>query len=220
MSLFKAYDLRGKVPEDLNEDIAYKIGRAYTQLYNPKTVAVGYDIRNESVSISNALMKGLTEGGANVTNIGLCGTEEVYFATFHQKLDGGIMVTASHNPKGHNGMKLVGPEARPISGDTGLQDIKALVEEASFPEVSDQGQISEDFSKNAFVEHLLSYVDLSALKPLKIVANPGNGGANRSTGQSSDLYCRHLSAFVIKRSWLCTMSCRTCSRFGKRLSAL
>lgn len=177
MSLFKAYDLRGKVPEDLNEDIAYKIGRAYSQLYNPKQVAVGYDIRNESPSITNALINGLNDGGTDVMDIGLCGTEEVYFATFHNKLDGGIMVTASHNPKGHNGMKLVGPEARPISADTGLQDIKALVESADFSELSTKGTTTKNTSKQAFIEHLLSYVDVSSLKPLKIVANPGNGGA-------------------------------------------
>lgn len=177
MPLFKAYDLRGKVPEDLNEEIAYKIGRAYTQIYSPKKVSVGFDIRNESPSISNALMSGLIDGGCDVMNIGLCGTEEVYFATFHNKLDGGIMVTASHNPKGHNGMKIIGPEARPISSDTGLFDIRDLVENTSFEAPIHKGQIIKSPSKREYIEHLLSYIDISALKPLKVIANPGNGGA-------------------------------------------
>ena len=177
MSLFKAYDLRGKVPEDLNEDIAYKIGRAYAALYQPGTVAVGYDIRNESIAITEALSRGLTESGTDVFNIGLCGTEEVYFATFHHMLDGGIMVTASHNPKGHNGMKLVGPEAKPISDDTGLQDIKALVESGNFPESNTVGTVTNSPDKQAYIEHLLSYINLNNLKPMKIVVDPGNGGA-------------------------------------------
>ena len=178
MSLFKAYDLRGKVPEDLNEEIAYKIGRSFCEIYQPKTVAVGYDIRLESPMISDALMKGLVEGGAEVRNIGLCGTEEVYFATFNGQLDGGIMVTASHNPKGHNGMKLVKQQSRPISADTGLLDIKYLVESSDYSGVSDNlGSVQIDTDKSAYIEHLLSYIDLSCLKPLKIVVNPGNGGA-------------------------------------------
>ena len=110
-------------------------------------------------------------------NIGLCGTEEVYFATFFHQQDGGIMVTASHNPKGHNGMKLVGPEARPISADTGLLDIKALVEANNFPAPENQGTVTDRLSKADYIAHLLSYVDATKLKPLKIVANPGNGGA-------------------------------------------
>ena len=177
MALFKAYDLRGKVPEELNEDIAYKIGRAYTELYSPQKVAVGFDIRNESPAITSALIKGLLDGGTDVLNIGLCGTEEVYFATFHHKLDGGIMVTASHNPKGHNGMKLVGPEARPISADNGLMDIKALVEKDSFPKPTNPGQEDINEDKSAYIQHLLSYVNTGSLVPTKIVVNPGNGGA-------------------------------------------
>jgi phosphomannomutase/phosphoglucomutase len=178
MGLFKAYDLRGKVPEDLDTRIAYQVGRAYCERYNPQRVAVGFDIRTESPMISNALMQGLVDGGATVENIGLCGTEEVYFATFNGKLDGGVMVTASHNPKGHNGMKLVREESRPISQDTGLLDIKALVEKNEYSTPSEQtGSINIDPDKSSYIQHLLSYIDLTNLKPLKIVVNPGNGGA-------------------------------------------
>lgn len=178
MPLFKAYDLRGQVPDDLNEEIAYRIGRAYCEIYQPKTVAVGFDIREESPMISDALMKGLVDGGATVHYIGLSGTEEVYFATFHGNLDGGIMVTASHNPKGHNGMKLVREQSKPISGDTGLKDIENLVYGKDyFDAEKTTGSIELRADKTDYIQHLLSYIDLGQLKPLKIVANPGNGGA-------------------------------------------
>ena len=178
MPLFKAYDLRGQVPTDLNEEIAYRIGRAYCEIYQPSTVAVGFDIREESPSISDALMKGLVDGGATVHNLGMGGTEEVYFATFNGQLDGGIMVTASHNPKGHNGMKLVREQSKPISGDTGLKDIEKLVYGKDYFDTEGQpGSIEMHTDKTAYIQHLLGYIDQKQLKPLKIVANPGNGGA-------------------------------------------
>ena len=189
MSLFKAYDLRGKVPEDLNPDIAYRIGRAYAEIYDPRAVAVGFDIREESPAISNALMDGLTDAGVQVINIGLCGTEEVYFATFHGELDGGIMVTASHNPKGHNGMKLVRAESRPISGDTGLKEIEALVTSKKYSRKSKtKGAIKLLLQKDDYVSHLLNYIDRKSLTPIKIVVNPGNGGA----GPIIKLLAKHL----------------------------
>ena len=177
MSLFKAYDLRGSVPDEINEDIAYRVGRAFVHRYHCRSLAVGFDIRNESPSICSALIRGLTDAGANVTNIGMCGTEEVYFAVFHRKLDGGIMVTASHNPKGHNGMKLVGPEARPISSDNGLLEIRDLVEKNEFSNPPSTGRVQIDENKSSYINHLLGYLDIQQLRPLKIVANPGNGGA-------------------------------------------
>lgn len=125
---FKAYDIRGRLPDELNEDIAYRIGRAYAEYLQAKQVAVGYDIRLSSESLASSLRKGLIDGGSEVIDLGLVGTEEVYFATSHLNLDGGIMVTASHNPKEYNGMKLVREQSKPISGDTGLNDIKALVQ--------------------------------------------------------------------------------------------
>ena len=120
LNCFKAYDVRGRVPDQLNSDIAYRIGRAFAAEFSPKSVVVGFDIRLTSQELCAALSRGLTEGGANVTNIGQCGTEEIYFATSHLGCDGGIMVTASHNPADYNGMKFVGPGSLPISGDTGL----------------------------------------------------------------------------------------------------
>ena len=127
LSCFKAYDLRGSVPEQLNPVLAERIGRAYVEITGAKKVIVGYDIRLSSPEIAEALNSGLMAAGADVFDIGLCGTEYVYFATSHYGMDGGIMVTASHNPKNHNGMKMVGPESRPISSDNGLNDIRDRV---------------------------------------------------------------------------------------------
>ena len=126
ISCFKAYDVRGRVPDQINEDVAYRIGRAFVQFLGAKSVVVGHDIRLSSQALSDALVRGLCEQGADVIDIGLCGTEEVYFATFHLGVDGGIAVTASHNPMDYNGMKFVREGSRPISGDTGLKDIQAL----------------------------------------------------------------------------------------------
>ena len=139
ITCFKAYDIRGRVPEQLNEDIAYRIGRAFAALLSPGRVVVGFDIRLTSEALCTAVSRGLMEGGADVLNIGQCGTEEVYFATSHLKADGGIAVTASHNPKDYNGMKLVRENSRPISADTGLFDIKKLAEQSQFPEPEKTG---------------------------------------------------------------------------------
>jgi phosphomannomutase/phosphoglucomutase len=173
---FKAYDIRGQVPAQLNEDIAYRIGRALVAELQGKTFVVGQDMRLESPPLAAALMRGITETGADVIDIGLCGTEEVYFATSHYHADGGIMVTASHNPKGYNGMKLVREQSRPISGDTGLNDIRQRVEAGDLGvQATTPGNVREAFDKTAYVDHLLTYVDLSTLKPLKILSDPGNG---------------------------------------------
>ncbi|MDZ5739565.1 phosphohexomutase domain-containing protein [Pseudomonas asiatica] len=175
---FKAYDIRGQVPTDLNEDIAYRIGRALVAQLGGRSYVVGRDMRLESPSLSRAVMKGLSEGGADVIDIGPCGTEEVYFATSHYQADGGIMVTASHNPKGYNGMKLVREQSRPISGDTGLNDIRQRVETGDLGiRASCPGAVREAFDKTSYIDHLLTYIDLSALKPLKVLADPGNGAA-------------------------------------------
>ncbi len=125
---FKAYDLRGRVPEELNEEVAYRVGRAFVDFLSAKSVVVGHDIRLTSASLCDALVRGLTEAGADVVHIGQCGTEEVYFATFELGVDGGICVTASHNPMDYNGMKLVQRGSRPISNDSGLLDIREIAE--------------------------------------------------------------------------------------------
>lgn len=175
---FKAYDIRGSVPEELNEDIAYRIGRAFTGQFEARTVVVGRDTRMESPALAAALSRGLNDGGADVIDIGLCGTEEVYFQTFHRRVDGGIMVTASHNPKGYNGMKLVREQARPVSGDSGLHELRRRVQEGILsPHPSSVGGVTVRVEKDAYVEHLLGYIDRSVLRPLRIVANPGNGCA-------------------------------------------
>ncbi|MFT4582065.1 MAG: phosphomannomutase [Gammaproteobacteria bacterium] len=177
INCFKAYDVRGRVPEELNEEIAYRIGRAYATFVQPKLVCVGRDIRNSSAALSEALIKGLTDSGVNVLDIGVGGTEMSYFATFHKKLDGGIMVTASHNPPDYNGMKFVREQARPISADTGLLDIQGLAERNEFPEPGVRGEVTGVNVLEDYIAHLVSYVDRAALTPLKIVVNAGNGGA-------------------------------------------
>ena len=191
---FKAYDIRGRLPNQLNEDVAYRIGRAFAQFLKPKQVVVGQDVRPTSPALTAALMKGLTEGGADVLDIGLCGTEEVYFATSHAKADGGIMVTASHNPADYNGMKLVREESRPISGDTGLDKIRQLAESGEFDDPERTGQVTPYEHRVAYIRHLLSYIDASSLRPLKVVVNAGNGCA----GPLLDLLEKQLPLEIIK----------------------
>lgn len=179
LTCFKAYDIRGRVPDELNEDIAMRIGRAFAQVVQPKKVVVGQDIRLTSVAMKEALTRGLRAAGVDVDDIGLCGTEEIYHATFAGGYCGGIVVTASHNPKDYNGMKFVREGSQPISGDTGLFDIKALAEANQFSDAHTQGALTQiDFSE-AYKSHLLGYVDVEVYKPLKIVVNAGNGGAGR-----------------------------------------
>ncbi|PVY76895.1 phosphomannomutase [Tamilnaduibacter salinus] len=176
LSCFKAYDLRGRVPDQLNPELAERIGRAYVEVTGARRVIVGYDIRLSSPEIAGALSEGLMAAGADVFDIGLCGTEQVYFATSHYEMDGGIMVTASHNPKDHNGMKLVGPESRPISSDSGLNEIRDRVL-APFEEAPERGKQAFLNAQPAYIEHLLGYIDRDALTPMKLVVNAGNGGA-------------------------------------------
>ena len=191
---FKSYDVRGRIPDELNEDIARRIGRGYAEVINPGTVVVGHDIRLTSESIKAALVDGLREQGVDVFDIGQCGTEEIYFATAHLKVGGGICVTASHNPKDYNGMKFVRAESKPISGDTGLKEIQAKAEAHDFVPAATRGDYESVDTSVAYVDHLLSYVDLTALKPLKIVCTAGNGGAGRVV----DLLEPHLPFEFIK----------------------
>ena len=177
ISCFKAYDLRGRIPSELNDDVAYRVARGYAQFLTPKRVVVGRDIRLSSTELADAVCRGLTDSGVDVDDIGVCGTEGVYFATFDGGYDGGIMITASHNPPDYNGMKFVREQSKPISGDNGLKDIRGFAEQGEFPAPSRAGVRRPIDVQAAYVAHLLSYVDAGKLKPLKIVVNAGNGGA-------------------------------------------
>lgn len=177
LTCFKAYDVRGQLGEEINEDVAYRIGRAYGQALNAKTVSVGGDVRLTSESLKNAVARGLMDAGVDVLDIGLSGTEEIYFAAFHLDVDGGIEVTASHNPINYNGMKFVGKGARPITRENGLSEIQTLAETQDFAPISRIGSKMQKSILNDYVAHLLQYIDLSGLKPLKIVVNAGNGAA-------------------------------------------
>ena len=178
LTCFKAYDIRGRVPDELNENLAYRIGRAYGVFLRPRRVAVGYDVRLSSPALCAALANGLLDSGADVLDIGLCGTEEIYFATFEHRLDGGIMVTASHNPMDYNGMKLVREQAKPISGDNDLFAIRDLAAtDDDFTITRRRGALVQRPDKGDYLRHRLGYVDPGVLRPLKIVVNAGNGGA-------------------------------------------
>ncbi|CAO5674134.1 MAG: Phosphomannomutase/phosphoglucomutase [Holosporales bacterium] len=177
---FKAYDIRGKIPSELNTDLVYKIAKAYVTVFSARKIIIGRDGRLESPSIAQAFCQGVLDSGADVIDIGLCGTEEVYFHTFNQEalgVDGGVMVTASHNPKGYNGLKMVQKGALPVSTHQGLNAIHDLVVRDVFSSSSKAGSYQQQFDKSDYISHLLSYVANAPLKKLKIVANPGNGTA-------------------------------------------
>jgi phosphomannomutase len=206
LECFKAYDIRGRVPDQLNPALAELVGRAYAQLIHPKRVVVGHDVRFTSPQLGDALCRGLVDSGVDVTHIGLVGTEEVYYATFSLGLDGGVMVTASHNPREYNGMKFTRDKARPISADTGLRTMEAAVIEALRTEgkaragqpphgaTGPRGNVTHVDTRSSYVEHLLSYIDVERLRPLKVVVNAGNGGA----GPVVDLLERHLPFRFVK----------------------
>ena len=177
LTCFKAYDIRGKLGTELNEEIAYKIGRAYGQIYQPKTIVIGCDIRLSSEGLKQATIQGLTDAGVNVLDLGMTGTEEVYFGAFHLDVQGGIEITASHNPMDYNGMKLVRENARPISADTGLKEIQALAESGAFQAVEHKGTVQGYDILPEFVDHLLTYIRPEKIRPLKLVVNAGNGAA-------------------------------------------
>ena len=177
LTCFKAYDIRGKLGTELNEDIAYKIGRAYGQIYQPKTVVIGADVRLTSESLKQATIQGLNDAGVNVLDLGMTGTEEVYFGAFHLDVQGGIEVTASHNPMDYNGMKLVRENSRPISADTGLKEIQALAESGNFIDATQKGLVEKYNILPEFVDHLMTYIDPTKIRPMKLVTNAGNGAA-------------------------------------------
>ncbi len=194
ITCFKAYDIRGQIPNQLNTDIAYRIANATVEYLDAKTIVLGRDIRLSSEELADAVAAGINDAGADVLDIGLCGTEFVYFATGDLEADGGIMVTASHNPADYNGLKLVREESRPISGDTGLLDIQRLAEGDRRRKADTAGKRTDKDVAERYVDRLLSFVDLNDLKPLKIVCNAGNGGA----GMALDLLEPHLPFEFVK----------------------
>ena len=179
LTCFKAYDIRGQLGTELDEEIAYRIGRAYAEFLKPKNVVLGGDIRLTSVALKAALSEGIRDAGADVIDIGMVGTEEVYFATSHLEADGGIEVTASHNPIDYNGMKPIREGSRPVSSDTGLLDIKRLAEANEFSpiDMAKRGAYKQLSVLEAYLDHLFTYVDLSKIKPMRLVMNAGNGAA-------------------------------------------
>lgn len=177
-TVFGSNDVRGIYPEQLNEADAYNVGRAFCVVIKPHTIAVGRDVRLSSDSLKEAIVRGILDSGVNVLDIGQCGTEMVYFATFSMNLSGGIMITASHNPKEYNGIKFVREKAMPISCDNGLFEIRDIIGKKKFRRFSDsQGHYEQIDISGKYVQHLLSYVDTEIIKPFKIIANVGNGSA-------------------------------------------
>ena len=194
---FKAYDVRGRVPDELNEELAYSIGQAFAAAIKPQRVVIGHDIRLSSPALAAALAQGLAAAGVAVLDLGRCGTEEIYFATSHLGVEGGIIVTASHNPADYNGMKFVREGSRPISGDTGLKEIEQLAAAGQRLAAAQPGTITPADTRPAYIDHLLSYLDPAKLQPLTIVANPGNGCA----GAVIDALEQRLPFRFIKTQW-------------------
>ncbi|MBT8377775.1 MAG: phosphomannomutase [Ignavibacteria bacterium] len=175
---FKAYDIRGKVPSELNRELAYKIGRAYSKSINAKKIIVGWDIRKSSAEISQALINGIIDNGTNVIDIGLCGTEMIYFSTPHFNADGGIMITASHNPPEYNGMKFVKRDSVPVGYDSGLNEIEEMIVNNQLGEVSKtKGSIQKENVMSSFIENLSQFYDPNKIDFFKVVVNAGNGCA-------------------------------------------
>jgi phosphomannomutase len=195
-SIFKSYDIRGIYPQQLNEDIAYKLGRALVEYLKPQTIAVGRDVRLSSESLARAIIKGIIEEGAEVIDIGLCSTDGLYFAVGNFKYDGGVMITASHNPPEYNGMKVCKKDAVPLSGQEGLNKIKELVLKKNFPTVKKAGKITRRDIDQDYTSHVLSFVDKGKLKPFKIVIDAGNGIAGKIAPQVfRELPCKVIPLF-------------------------
>jgi phosphomannomutase len=190
LTCFKAYDIRGRLGIDLDEEIAYRIGRAFAQTLGTKAVVLGRDVRASSKSLADSVAQGLMDEGCEVMDLGLSGTEEMYFATTHFQADGGICVTASHNPMDYNGMKMVRAGSAPLDTATGLARIKELAEQNTFSASHATGNITDiaKGAREAYVDRIVSFADISALKPLKILVNAGHGTA----GPTFDAIVEHL----------------------------
>lgn len=179
ITCFKAYDIRGKLGTQLNVEIAYRIGRAFGQYLKPKQVVVGGDVRLTSAELKTALAEGLLDAGVNVIDLGQTGTEEIYFATSFLGIDGGVEVTASHNPMDYNGMKMVGKDSKPICNDAGLLEIKSLAESGQFTDTK-RGTLTQKSLMDEYTDHLLTYIVMQNIKPLKLVVNSGNGASGKT----------------------------------------
>ena len=176
ISCFKAYDVRGRIPSELNQEIAFKIGAGVASHFSTKSVVVGYDVRPSSLDILDALARGIASHDSEVISIGLCGTEEIYFATNHLNTDAGVMITASHNPADYNGIKIVGAGAKPVSMDSGLGEIKSIAESVSYDDSIDL-KLKEINIRDQYLDKILSFVNTESIKPLHVVTNAGNGCA-------------------------------------------
>ena len=209
LACFKAYDIRGKVPDELDFDMAYAIGRAYAAAFRPNYVVVGRDVRLTSEKMADAVTRGLTDSGCDVYDIGLCGTEQVYFSTAHLGASGGIMVTASHNPADYNGMKVVREGSRPISADTGLKEMEALVVRNAFPKPGARGTVKKVDTTAAYTGHVLSYVNTAMFTGMKVVANSGNGCA----GPVVDMLAARLP---VEAAWHYAKPPRTSAELARR----
>jgi len=199
LSCFKSYDVRGRLGVDLDEGIAYRIGRGFSVALRPGVAVTGRDVRESSPALQAALIEGLRDGGADVIDIGLCGTEEVYFATDHFGAGGGLMVTASHNPIDYNGMKLVGPGATPLSAEAGLGAVRAAAEAQGWAAPAVRGSLRRENPRPAFVARCLSFVDSGALRPLKILVNAGNGAAGPTFDAIADALAAAGAPLVFER---------------------
>jgi len=174
-TVFKAYDVRGVYPEELDEELAYRIGRAFALYLRPRHVVVGRDMRISSPALAEAIIRGLLDQGVDVTNVGLVSTDALYFAVGKYRFDGGVMVTASHNPPEYNGFKLCREEAQALSLDSGIREIRDLVLRGEFPEPERRGTLVERDILDDFAAHVLSFIDTSIIKPFTIVVDAGNG---------------------------------------------
>ena len=194
ISSFKAYDIRGQLPHEINSEIAYRIGNATAEYLSAKKMILGRDIRASSKELSESMASGLIDAGVDVIDIGECGTENVYYATGELKSCGGIMVTASHNPSDYNGFKIVSENAKPISSETGLLDIRKIAESDKRLISETRGNIEQRDLNQSYVKKILSFIDPVSLSKLKVVMNPGNGGA----GIYAELISKNMPIEIIK----------------------
>lgn len=181
-TIFKAYDIRGTVPDQLDADLAYKVGRALVLFLQPEHVAVGHDMRVSGASLATAMIDGIRDQGADVIDLGLVSSDALYFAVGQYGYDAGVMITASHNPAEYNGIKMCRKEARPISLDDGLAEIRDIALAGNFPDPKNgkRGDLTQKEVLPAYVEYALQFVDTSRIKPFKVAVDAGNGMAGRT----------------------------------------